>query len=159
MYYEYFENLCKSRNIKPADVSRATGIATSTLTNWKKGKYTPKQDKLQLIANYLGTSVDYLMTGQEPSIDFLYSDENVEFLIEIQKHAQDINFVNRIQKYMDLIESDPKLVDDFIEIQKQAQAINFVKRMQKYMNLIKSDQKSVDDLIDFLYNKEKKEAD
>lgn len=65
MYYETFEKLCKERNVTPAKVSKATGIATSTLTNWKKGEYTPKGEKMKLIADFFGVSVDYLMTGQE----------------------------------------------------------------------------------------------
>ncbi|MPN11830.1 hypothetical protein SDC9_159138 [bioreactor metagenome] len=35
------------------------------LSEWKKGSYTPKQDKLQKIADYFGVTVDYLMTGKE----------------------------------------------------------------------------------------------
>lgn len=66
MYYENFETLCKINNAKPSDVSKATGIHTATFTSWKQGKYTPKQDKLQLIAEYFNVSVDYLMTGKEP---------------------------------------------------------------------------------------------
>jgi transcriptional regulator with XRE-family HTH domain len=52
------------RNVTPADVSRGTGIATATLTNWKKGKYTPKIDKLQKIADYFGVSITYF-TGSD----------------------------------------------------------------------------------------------
>ena len=65
MYYENFEELCNKNNVKPNAVSKATGIHTATLTSWKQGKYTPKQDKLQLIADYFNVSVDYLMTGEE----------------------------------------------------------------------------------------------
>lgn len=68
MYYENFEKLCEQRNVKPAHVSRETGVKTATLTSWKKGVYTPKQDKLQLIADYFNVSVDYLMNGKESNI-------------------------------------------------------------------------------------------
>lgn len=64
MYYEKFAMLCMERNVTPADVSRGTGIATATLTNWKKGKYTPKIDKLQKIADYFGVSITYF-TGSD----------------------------------------------------------------------------------------------
>lgn len=67
MYYENFEKLCISRGIRPGTVSKGTGISTATLTSWKQGKYTPKQDKLQKIADYFGVTVDYLMTGEEAS--------------------------------------------------------------------------------------------
>ena len=55
--YEIFERLLKEKNLKGADVTRATGIASSTVTDWKKGRYTPKQDKLQKIADFLGVSL------------------------------------------------------------------------------------------------------
>ena len=63
--YEIFEKLLKEKNVKVADVTRATGIASSTFTDWKKGRYTPKQDKLQKIADYFGVSLDYLTKGEE----------------------------------------------------------------------------------------------
>lgn len=68
MYYENFQKLCEINKVNPSRVSKATGISTATLTSWKKGVYTPKQDKLQLIADYFNVSVDYLMTGKEPTL-------------------------------------------------------------------------------------------
>ena len=65
MYYENFEKLCISRGIRPGTVSKGTGISTATLTSWKQGKYTPKQDKLQKIADYFGVTVGYLLGKQE----------------------------------------------------------------------------------------------
>lgn len=36
MYYEIFAKLCYESGVKPADVSKATGISTATLSSWKK---------------------------------------------------------------------------------------------------------------------------
>ncbi len=66
MYYDVFMRLCDGKGVKPADVSRATGISTATLTAWKKGVYTPKTDKLQLIADFFGVSLSYLTGSQTP---------------------------------------------------------------------------------------------
>lgn len=63
--YDVFEKLCEQHNVTPYAVGKATGIRTGTFTNWKKGRYNPKIDKLQLIADYFGVSVDYLMTGKD----------------------------------------------------------------------------------------------
>ena len=60
MGYEQFEKLCEEKGVKPYHVSVATGISTATLSSWKKGKYTPKKDKLEKIADYFGTTVDRL---------------------------------------------------------------------------------------------------
>ena len=50
---------------KASDVAKATGIPSSTFSDWKKGKSSPKAEKLQKIADYFGVSVDYLITGKE----------------------------------------------------------------------------------------------
>lgn len=64
--YEIFEKLCRERGVTPYRVSEATGIRTSSLSGWKAGKFTPKQEKLKKIADYFGVSIEYLMTGEEP---------------------------------------------------------------------------------------------
>jgi len=63
--YEIFQELLEKNGVTAYKISKETGISTSTLTEWKKGKYTPKQDKLQKIADYFGVTVEYLMTGKE----------------------------------------------------------------------------------------------
>lgn len=63
--YEVFERLLAEHGITAYKVAKATGITTATLTSWKKGRYTPKQEKLQKIADYFGVTVEYLMTGKE----------------------------------------------------------------------------------------------
>lgn len=64
--YEIFEKLMKEHNVTAYKVSKETGIATSTLSDWKKGRSTPKQDKLQKIADYFNVTIDYLLTGNNP---------------------------------------------------------------------------------------------
>ena len=63
--YSVFEDLLKQRNMRVSDVVKGTGISASTLSDWKSGRYTPKQDKLQLLAEFFGVSVDFLMTGKD----------------------------------------------------------------------------------------------
>ena len=62
--YEIFEELLKLHGITAYKVAKETGISTSTMTEWKKGKYVPKADKLQKIADYFDVSLEYLMTGK-----------------------------------------------------------------------------------------------
>lgn len=64
MYYENFEKLCEKHKTNPSQVSKATGISTATFTSWKKGVYTPKNDKLQKIAEHFGVSLAYLMVAE-----------------------------------------------------------------------------------------------
>lgn len=60
--YGIFASLLEQRGVRASDVSKATGIATATLTDWKKGRYTPKINKLMIIANYFGVPIEYFLT-------------------------------------------------------------------------------------------------
>lgn len=62
--YEYFQLLLDKYGVTAYKVSKETGVTTATLTNWKKGNYTPKPDKLQKLADYFGVPLSYLMTGK-----------------------------------------------------------------------------------------------
>lgn len=113
--YEIFEKLLKEKGVKAADVTRATGVSSTVFSEWKKGKSTPKADKRKKIAEYFGVSLEYFDTGKEPQYDYLYTDENAEFLIEVTKMAKNKDFVDRITKYMSLMTEDKKSVDDMID--------------------------------------------
>lgn len=62
--YEIFEKLLKEHGVTAYRVAKETGVTTATLTSWKQGKYTPKPEKMQKIADYFGVSLTYLMTGE-----------------------------------------------------------------------------------------------
>jgi transcriptional regulator with XRE-family HTH domain len=82
--YSIFEELCSKRGIKPYQVCKATGLSTSSISNWKAGRYSPKADKLAKIADFFGVSVEYLMTGIESEKESItgkkyhFSDEAAE---------------------------------------------------------------------------------
>jgi transcriptional regulator with XRE-family HTH domain len=61
--YEIFELLLKQSGYKAADISRATGISQTVFSEWKKGKSSPKADKIQLIADFFGVRFEYLNSG------------------------------------------------------------------------------------------------
>lgn len=103
MYYENFEKLLKEKGVRPSDVAKATNIKTSTLTSWKQGKYTPKNDKLSLIADYFGVSVDYLTTGTESK----FSKDRA--ILEVQI-TEDEALMRRLKKYMDLSQEKKDLI-------------------------------------------------
>lgn len=63
--YEIFEQLLKTHGVTPYRVAKETGITTATLTSCKQGKYTPKPEKMQKIADYFNVSLEYLTTGKE----------------------------------------------------------------------------------------------
>ena len=65
MEYAAFEALLKSHEVSVYQVSKATGISASTFSDWKRGRSTPKADKLALIADFFAVSLDDLMGTAE----------------------------------------------------------------------------------------------
>jgi len=81
--YEIFSKLLEERGVKAADVCRGTGLPSSLFSEWKRGKSTPKQDKLQKIADYFGVPLSYLLTGE--------MEESVKEAILSTKDERDIS--------------------------------------------------------------------
>ncbi|MEE0969147.1 MAG: S24 family peptidase [Clostridia bacterium] len=71
MSYLSYEKLLKMKNATSYQVSKATGIANSTLSDWKNGRSEPKTDKLRLIADYFGVELERLL---DDDVDFTFSD-------------------------------------------------------------------------------------
>lgn len=88
MYYQNFEELCKQRNIKPNKVSKETGVSTSTLTSWKQGKYTPKPDKLKLIADFFNVSLEFLMRNED--VQWNPTEQTMDYTISLSEEEQEI---------------------------------------------------------------------
>lgn len=83
--YERYEELLKKRGLKNSDVAKATGITNSVLSDWKRGKYQLKVDKLQLIADYLEVPLYELLGMAEDAVvdaPAYYMDENARDIAE-----------------------------------------------------------------------------
>ena len=59
--YEKFSELLQQKGITAKKVADDTRIATSTLSEWKAGLYTPKVDKLMILAKYFGVPLEYFL--------------------------------------------------------------------------------------------------
>jgi repressor LexA len=59
--YEKYERLLIERNLTSYKVSQDTGIAQSSLSDWKRGISNPKVDKLKILAKYFDIPVDYFL--------------------------------------------------------------------------------------------------
>lgn len=62
--YENYERILIAKGLTNYKVSKDTGIAQSVLSTWKTRGTTPRVDKLQILADYLGVTVDYLLGVQ-----------------------------------------------------------------------------------------------
>lgn len=59
--YEKFVELLDKFNKTTYQVSKDTGIGQNVFSNWKTGRSKPKTDKLKIIADYFGVSIEYFL--------------------------------------------------------------------------------------------------
>lgn len=59
--YEVFEKLLKEKGVTSYRVSKDTGISQATLSDWKNGKSKPKADKLKILSEYFGVSIEVFL--------------------------------------------------------------------------------------------------
>lgn len=95
--WERIESLIKRENISAYKLGKDTGISTASLTDWKKGRSSPKLDKLKMIADYFGVSVYYL-TGEVDGFDAM--------------RQQKIDFIHQCGADIDLSMYDDEAIDD-----------------------------------------------
>lgn len=87
MATDSYEIYCKIRDklgYKDSAVAAGSGVTKSTFSDWKAGRYQPKDEKLQKIASFLGVSMEYLKTGEESSGYYLNDDakDMAQFLFD-----------------------------------------------------------------------------
>lgn len=116
--YEKYAEIRDSKGLKDIDVARKAGIQPSTFSEWKKGKCTPKFDKMSKIAEALGllyfefvepegsaakaSNMDMLI--EKPSMDSEINAEALELgkkILDLPKDKQDA-----LQKYLQFLLSD-----------------------------------------------------
>lgn len=61
-----FEEILNIKDMNMSEISKLTGISRSSLSEYKKGKFVPKQDKVYEIANVLDISPSWLMGFDVP---------------------------------------------------------------------------------------------
>lgn len=100
--YEYFEQVLKSKGLKPFDVSKGTNIRSGVFSDWKAGRYTPKADKMQKIADFLGVPVEPLLGVQtNEQSDTYYKDEISAMIAQEMFDDKQIRGLHHIKKNID----------------------------------------------------------
>jgi len=67
MFKEIYSKLLEDRGLTAYKVSQETGISNGNLSEYKSGVKIPSNKNLQKLSEFFGVSVDYLLTGQEPT--------------------------------------------------------------------------------------------
>ena len=85
--WEKIFELMKKKGMTQKDFSKATGIAESTVSDWKRKKLNPGTDKLPVICSILGVSADELLLDKRDQIaDYIMSADS-SLLIEQFKRS------------------------------------------------------------------------
>ncbi|MBS1985186.1 MAG: helix-turn-helix transcriptional regulator [Bdellovibrionales bacterium] len=65
---ERIERLIKAHNMRIRDLARELGVPNSTIFGWigKGGKMPSNPELLLGLARHLGTSIEYLISGEDP---------------------------------------------------------------------------------------------
>lgn len=82
---ELVKKICKERKIPISRLEMDCGFSNGYIRKLKEGKFP--SDRIQIIANYLDLSVDYLMTGKE-----------VEFTVEMGETDLALSNMNKRMK-------------------------------------------------------------
>lgn len=77
MFYDVYAELCKRTGEKPYAVAYMCGAkSNSSVAQWQKGS-VPRRQVLQNIADHFGVTVDYLLTGKQPTVTDGLSEESI----------------------------------------------------------------------------------
>lgn len=89
--YSIFEQLIQKHGVSAYKVAKETGVTQSTLSDWKRGRSTPKTDNMKKLADYFGVSLDYLTTGNESTVEELDNSQERDLALKIDEIIGDMN--------------------------------------------------------------------
>ena len=67
-----------NRNMSQEELSEALGISRQAISIWETGKALPESDKLILLSEYFGVSIDFLLKEDPDNIDDSISPKDVK---------------------------------------------------------------------------------
>lgn len=62
--YKKYADLLAKNNISSYKVAKDTGLYSPLFSEWKSGKSVPKVDKIKIIADYFGVTIDYFLEDE-----------------------------------------------------------------------------------------------
>lgn len=111
---ERITQLLYERDRTAYELCKAVGIQTSTMSTWKARKRNPPADYIPAIANFLGVSVDYLLTGQE-SVAPRYTSSTEDELLELFRQLPEnkkYEFIGELKGFLRALEDSRKYLDE-----------------------------------------------
>ncbi|WP_273729144.1 XRE family transcriptional regulator [Leuconostoc mesenteroides] len=87
------------KNIKPAELSKLTGIGKSSISQWLSGKYSAKQDKIFIVAKALNVNPSWLIGADVPMTDETVLDRIYHVADKLNKDRQEKVYEFAEQQY------------------------------------------------------------
>ena len=106
----------KDRNMTQAEFAKQVGIATSTISEWKKRKTNPTADKIMDICNVLQITPEQLLTGKG-----IEDEENIN--VTRRESCFTPYDIQLVQDYHGLKEEQQKRLMAYMEALKKIQSL------------------------------------
>ena len=156
---ERLQKILLEKNIKQADLARATGISRGAISNYVLGRYAPKSDIVKKLANALNCSESWLWGYDVPmeKTSNPFDDEENPYMLEVGDIISSLDvddqiyitewlkaFVNnsarmkRPPDQIDLTEGEQMMIDIFRLIPEDQQRA-FLEMGRVYANSLKKD--------------------
>lgn len=113
---EIIERILKTLDEKDkmaVELCRLLNIQQSTFSSWKTRKKNPPAEYLKTIADFLGVSLDYLITGKE-GVTKKYTTPTEDELLELFRllpDAKKYEFIGEIKGFLKAIEESRKYIN------------------------------------------------
>ena len=104
----------KDRNMTQVEFAKQVGIATSTISEWKKKKTNPTADKIMVICNVLQITPEQLLTGKG---------------IEDEEEIVAASPESRFTPY------DIQLIEDYLKEEQKKRLMAYVEALKKIESL------------------------
>lgn len=91
------KDLCDQRNVKIKPLEEMLGLSNGSIRQWNTK--SPSCDRILKVAQYFNVSIEYLLTGYDPSIEKYLSGEELDLI----KNYRRLDY-NSQQKILHFIE-------------------------------------------------------
>lgn len=95
------KGIMENENIKPRQLTAELGISNSSFTDWGKGKGNPSVAVLTKFATRFHVSLDYLVFGEEPTLNSLDSSSKKDLELINKFHSLTPEYQSQLIGYID----------------------------------------------------------
>jgi transcriptional regulator with XRE-family HTH domain len=123
-------DVLKRSGKKQADLAKHVGVRSNTVSDWKNKGINPSADLIPKIAEFLGVSCDYLLTGKEhPGI----SASNIHNSAVVQgNHATTLIVKNGKEEGRELSDQEVELLRIFnlLDVKRQTALLSYAYKLE-----------------------------